>query len=352
MGRRVWKQKVGAWNTILYKQDFRKEKVFQNREANLKNSTSFFLSNLPDSCDRFSLWNAFEHFDNLEDTFVPSKRDKAGNKFGFIKLSNVQDPQWWMEKIKEVRFDGVVLSVNLARFYRDGSKVGSLPKSERVSVFSRLHGLKQTPPHAHGPISNYPSHFGSKSYSAAVTGLNSSGPGGTLDLPPMNTAAKKNLEFKSLVGEVVDIDTLNDLKHLLSGLTEDGILLKYLGGLKVLLCFNKAEDAEEFRWNMVNTWENWFSRLYIWEGIPPIFERVAWIKILGVPVCLWDRHVFNKIGERCGRLLVKSEAEKSNGNLAEDRLAILVHSGKSFSTEFDVSWKEHKFKVWVEEISG
>ncbi|MFS7906148.1 hypothetical protein Hanom_Chr01g00055871 [Helianthus anomalus] len=91
----------------------------------------------------------------------------------------------------------------------------------------------------------------------------------------MNTKIKKSLEFKSLVGE-----------------------------------------------------ERWFSRLYIREGIPPIFESVAWIKILGVPVCLWGWNVLNKIGERCGRLSVKSEAEANNGNLAEDRLAILVHSGK------------------------
>ncbi|MFS7935409.1 hypothetical protein Hanom_Chr05g00403111 [Helianthus anomalus] len=247
MGRRVWKNQNGAWNTIVNKFDFRKEKDFLSREAKLKNSTLFFLS-------------------------------------------NVQDHTWWMEKIKEVRLRGAVLGVNLARFNRDGSKVEFPQKSDRVTVFSRLQGLNQTPPQVH--VSNHPTQFGVKSFSSVVKGSESGSPGGTIALLPMNTESKKKLEYKGLVGEAKDIDTLNELKDLSCWLNGGRYSVK------------------------VSRWEKWFSRLYIWEGIPPIIERVAWIKVLGVPVCL---------------LLVKSEAEESNGNFAEERLAILV---------------------WVEEISG
>ncbi|KAJ0899607.1 hypothetical protein HanRHA438_Chr08g0370491 [Helianthus annuus] len=128
--------------------------------------------------------------------------------------------------------------------------------------------------------------------------------------------------------------------------------LKYLGGLKVLLSFGSPEEAEEFRYNKVNDWEKWFARLYLWVGIPPLFERVAWIKILGVPISLWDQHVINKIGERFGRLLVKSEADASDGNMAEDRLAILVNTGKRIASELNLVWKGQVISVWVEEISG
>ncbi|KAF5804367.1 putative RNA recognition motif domain, nucleotide-binding alpha-beta plait domain superfamily [Helianthus annuus] len=337
---------------IQNKQVYRKEKLFRNRDARLQNATSFFISNLPESCDKNSLWKAFEHLDNLEDTFVPCKKDRAGNKFGFIKLSNVTDPVWWMEKMKEVRIDGASIGVNLARFNRDGSKVETANQGNRMSVFNRLYGLNPIHEEGRAPVRKASAQHGVKSDSSVVKNKGNEPTGGSLALPPMHTESKKLLEFKSLVGEVKDIDILNGLKEHLSGLTEKGLKLKYLGGLKVLLCFDSPDEAEEFRYDMVNEWERWFSRLYLWDGIPPIFERVAWIKILGVPICLWDRHVFNKIGERCGRLLVKSEAESSNGNMAEERLAILVHSGKRISMEFDISWKEHNFKVWVEEIAG
>ncbi|MFS7963746.1 hypothetical protein Hanom_Chr08g00741981 [Helianthus anomalus] len=58
------------------------------------------------------------------------------------------------------------------------------------------------------------------------------------------------------------------------------------------------------------------------------------------------------IGERCGRLLVKSEASSEDGNMAEDRMAVLVQSGKRISSEMNITWKEHSIKVWVEEIAG
>ncbi|MFS8007054.1 hypothetical protein Hanom_Chr14g01256431 [Helianthus anomalus] len=153
----------------------------------------------------------------------------------------------------------------------------------------------------------------------------------------MNTETKKYLEFKSLIGEAKDINILNNLKEHLSGIKEEGIKLKYLGGPKVLLCFNCPEEAEEFPCQKVNEWEKWFSRFYVWKGIPPIFERVAWIKILGVRVSLWDRN---------------SEAEANDGNMVDDRLAILVQTGKRISSEFNLTWKGQIIKVWVEEISG
>ncbi|KAJ0922777.1 hypothetical protein HanPSC8_Chr05g0207751 [Helianthus annuus] len=173
-----------------------------------------------------------------------------------------------------------------------------------------------------------------------------------IELPPMNSETKKAWEFKSLIGEVKDIEILNNLQEHVAGIMEDNFEMKYLGGLKVLLCFKNPEEAEDFRLGKVNVWEAWFSRLYAWDGIPPIFERVAWVKILGLPLPLWDRHVINKIDKRCGRLLVKSEADKNDGNMAEDCLAILVQSGNRISSEFILSRKEQKIKVWVEEISG
>ncbi|KAJ0740034.1 hypothetical protein HanOQP8_Chr06g0212391 [Helianthus annuus] len=169
-----------------------------------------------------------------------------------------------------------------------------------------------------------------------------------VELPPVNSEAKKKLEFKSLVGEAKDINILNNLKDTL----EEGLVLRYLGVLKVLISFNSVKEADDYLRLKVEEWEKWFSRLYIWEGIPPVFERVAWIKVIGVPVSLWDRHILNKIGERCGRLLVKSEVSTEDGNMAEDRLAILVKSGKRVSEELMLTWKDHSLTVWVEEIVG
>ncbi|KAJ0835819.1 putative RNA recognition motif domain, nucleotide-binding alpha-beta plait domain superfamily [Helianthus annuus] len=351
MGRRYWKGQNDNWNTSLSKRNYRSEKKFDSRERRLRNATTFFVSNLPDDCNRDSLWKAFEHLGNLEDVFVPFKKDRAGGRFGFVKLSNISDPDWWISKLKEVRIGGAVIGVNVARFHRDGSKVESINQVSRVSVFDRLHGLGKPAMKDAAPAQPAPTRFGQKSYCSIVKNSEDRAKA-HIELPPMNTVTKKSLESKSLVGEAKDIETLNNLQECLSGIMDDGLQLKYLGGLKVLLCFSKPDEAEEFRHLKVDSWEKWFSRLYVWDGIPPLFERIAWVKVLGVPVSLWDRHVINKIGERCGRLVVKSDAEVSDGNMAEDRLAILVKTGKRISEEFNVIWKDQQFCVWVEEISG
>ncbi|MFS7937459.1 hypothetical protein Hanom_Chr05g00427811 [Helianthus anomalus] len=76
--------------------------------------------------------------ENLEDVFVPWKRDRAGNTFGFIKLSNVKEVDSWIDRLKEVKIEGAVIGINLAKFNRGKSKIEAQKSGERVSIFSRL----------------------------------------------------------------------------------------------------------------------------------------------------------------------------------------------------------------------
>ncbi|KAI3793055.1 hypothetical protein L1987_35667 [Smallanthus sonchifolius] len=158
------------------------------------------------------------------------------------------------------------------------------------------------------------------SFKDALLGNASSGKGiVTVDLPPLVTKAK------------------SEWMHM------------YVGGLKVLT-FDNPAMADEFRRLQFEEWSQWFSRLYVWEGDPGVFERLAWIEITGVPACLWDDHVFNRIGERFGRLVKKSEAPLDDGNLSHEKLFILVHHGYKISEEVCVRRNNSSFKVWVHEI--
>ncbi|KAJ0576189.1 putative RNA recognition motif domain, nucleotide-binding alpha-beta plait domain superfamily [Helianthus annuus] len=252
-----------GWNTIVSKNQARQERLFANKEMRLRNATSFFISNLPESCNHVMLWKAFGVFENLVDAFVPLKKDRVGNKFGFIKLSKVNDTSEWIEKLKEVRIEGAVIGVNLAKFDRLGAKIEPKKSGERISVFSRLPekvlvGLPGTNP---GVKADQNRNF--RSYSSVVNAGCSVIPKNVIDLPPVNTDTKKKWEYKALVGEVKDIEILNNLNLYLPGLTEDGIDLRYLGGLKVLLCFNSPVETEEFWVQSAEVWEKWFPRLYV-----------------------------------------------------------------------------------------
>ncbi|KAK8550010.1 hypothetical protein V6N13_055566 [Hibiscus sabdariffa] len=62
------------------------------------------------------LWASFAHHGEVVDSFIPSKRSRAGSMFGFVRFSNMTDAQRAIYKL-----DGFVLmryriSVSLARF--------------------------------------------------------------------------------------------------------------------------------------------------------------------------------------------------------------------------------------------
>ncbi|KAI3800097.1 hypothetical protein L1987_35405 [Smallanthus sonchifolius] len=78
--------------------------------------------------------------------------------------------------------------------------------------------------------------------------------------------------------------------------------------------------------------------------------KLAWIEIKGIPACLWDNHVFNRIGERFGRLVKKSEASMNDGNLFLEKLVILVSHGNKILEEICVRWNKCIIKVWVHEF--
>ncbi|MFS7975112.1 putative RNA recognition motif domain, nucleotide-binding alpha-beta plait domain superfamily [Helianthus anomalus] len=84
----------GPWQKFMSKSGAKRERKFRNREVRLRKATSFFVSNLPGGCTTQKLWEAFQQFENLEDAFVPFKRDGSGNKFGFLRFSDIECPRW------------------------------------------------------------------------------------------------------------------------------------------------------------------------------------------------------------------------------------------------------------------
>ncbi|KAJ0548186.1 putative RNA recognition motif domain, nucleotide-binding alpha-beta plait domain superfamily [Helianthus annuus] len=356
--------KEQSWHQVLSKKQKQQERKFLQRVEWLKNNTtSFFVSNLPGGCTGERLWAAFQHFENLEDVFVPRKKDGAGNRFGFIRFKDVTNPEDWLTHLAGTKVDGALVGINTARFNRDGSKPGGSSDHRNGSVFDRLGnrsvfdrlGQKVTHPvSGTGPSLNTGVVGPRGTYKETLVGEKDKGRMQRLhvNFPPLYTKAKKIWEAKSLIGEVKELQVLRKFEDFMVEAISTGTEVRYLGGLKVLITFGDAEEADDFLRNHTDSWSVWFSRLYVWDGQPPVFDRVAWVKVTGVPVSLWDRHVFNRIGERCGRLLVESEASVDDADLSGSIMAILVQSGKKVSEVVSISLKDHSCNSWVEEIEA
>ncbi|KAF5769330.1 hypothetical protein HanRHA438_Chr14g0657581 [Helianthus annuus] len=73
-------------------------------------------------------------------------------------------------------------------------------------------------------------------------------------------------------------------------------------------------------------WSPWFSRLDPWRGQTLPLERVAWLKMSGIPLHLFDSE-----------------------DLSVSKVGVLVGSSNRIKEEASLRWRDRTFRVWVEE---
>ncbi|XP_076944786.1 uncharacterized protein LOC143615569 [Bidens hawaiensis] len=84
--------------------------------------TTFFVSNLPDRVTSTDLWAECRHIGTVSDTYIPTKRDRRGNWFGFIRFRGVVNVQNLLDKLIGIKVLNAKIGVTLAKFDRNGRK--------------------------------------------------------------------------------------------------------------------------------------------------------------------------------------------------------------------------------------
>ncbi|KAI7752779.1 hypothetical protein M8C21_018310, partial [Ambrosia artemisiifolia] len=154
----------------------------------------------------------------------------------------------------------------------------------------------------------------------------------------------------SLLGSTWDLLRLASLEELLTAVGMDTVSLRYVGGLRVLITFPTVELAQQFLIGREEDWKVWFSSLVTWDGQDIEFLRVAWIKISGVPVYLWNSNVFSTIEGKAGMVIHGPSASSNDVNLASQKVAVLVSHGRRIEDCLNVICQGRLFKVWITEV--
>ncbi|KAM0028601.1 hypothetical protein Hdeb2414_s0018g00515841 [Helianthus debilis subsp. tardiflorus] len=119
---------------------------------------------------------------------------------------------------------------------------------------------------------------------------------------PDRTGAFSNHFGLSLVGRTVDLETLVYFDRLLRIANIIVANIQYLRGLSVLITFHDEASASSFL-ELKDVWKPWFSKLDLWNGQTLPLERVAWLKLCGIPLHLFDADVLSQVGEAFGKIL-------------------------------------------------
>ncbi|KAL8260031.1 hypothetical protein R6Q59_027984 [Mikania micrantha] len=129
-----------------------------------------------------------------------------------------------------------------------------------------------------------------------------------------------------------------NLKSTLSAEGLNNFEFIYIGGLRVMISFLSLQLAKECL-EKKTSWKHIFNNLEIWNGQDIPFERVAGLRIHGVPLALRDECTYNKIALSFGKIIWGSEFSWNNAIVSYNFVYVLVNHG-SFISEKGIFWQK------------
>ncbi|XP_022031309.1 RNA-binding motif protein, Y chromosome, family 1 member A1-like [Helianthus annuus] len=102
--------------------------IDKGKGARVPQITKLFVSNLPEGSTPWELTCFMQRFGDVWKSYVAKKRDKVGNRFGFISFKYVIDWKELVKKINGVNMGGRKLKVNVARFAVENNGIDREPE--------------------------------------------------------------------------------------------------------------------------------------------------------------------------------------------------------------------------------
>lgn len=145
---------------------------------------------------------------------------------------------------------------------------------------------------------------------------------------------------------------LKELSNLIvvEGATTSG-KVRYAGGLTVVISFNSPEEATGFL-NLTSLWNPWFNWLKLGFQENSRFERIAWLKMVGVPLTLRSDSNFSLIASNFGKVLEITEGEGDSFDLSRGVACILTASRRLINEEVNCVFRDISFSIGVMEVNA
>ncbi|GJX12134.1 RNA-directed DNA polymerase, eukaryota [Tanacetum coccineum] len=257
-------------------------------------STSIFVTNFPDQTNAKELWRLCNQYGNVIDSFIPNRRSKVGKRFGFVRFIKIYDVERLVNNLCTIWIGNFKLHANIAKFNRTPLHKGNhLP-----NIHANVRPAPVVSSKTHGDSSSYIQAVkAGVNLHSVVSDAKVSKPALLLDDSCLNVSDYS----LSLVGKLKEFSSLPNLKMLLveEGFTD--LTISYLGGFWVSFQFLSKASKENFMSHVgVNSW---FIKILQGSSSFVVDERVTWIDIEGVPLCVWSHNTFSRIASIWGSLL-------------------------------------------------
>ncbi|KAJ0781341.1 hypothetical protein HanPI659440_Chr06g0248171 [Helianthus annuus] len=150
---------------------------------------------------------------------------------------------------------------------------------------------------------------------------------------------------------MIDLDALKSVHLIMNDIYPGMSKVQYLGGLSVLISFEDEKttlSVLEAAREVIGR----FSKLDVWMGQAFGFERLARLKLTGLPLQLISREVIDLVGNSFGMIVHWAARSDFDDDLSYDYIGVLVGEGKRINESVSLVWRDKKFSVWVAEETG
>ncbi|KAL7241820.1 hypothetical protein ACSBR1_014411 [Camellia fascicularis] len=299
--------KRGGWIPVV-KQRGKQE---AGRKADSAAVFTVFMDNLPSSLDPKDLFNLFWKFGVVKDIFIPQKRRRNTNtRFGFVRYNCEVAAKVAMQKAHDLWVDDKKLGVKFV-------------EHDRNRVQGQIH--LQPPKHSNPSAEVWRdlNHFTSNKSFADVVRVR-------LKARYVNIRLKIELKDRGI----------------------DGFEVRKGGGRDVVLSF-KSKEVMESKMKAIKTIiEDWCEVINQWRPeLTLAQDRLVWITCFGIPLHLWNRSNFIKIGSLWGEVI--EEAEYMSQDLDCGELRIITKCMEPINQVILLETKQSSYpvRVWEDQVA-
>ena len=100
----------------------RNQQVHTSNWRDKKDISSFYFTRFSDEITEKDLWRHFRQWGDVREVFIPSKRNKNGRRYGFVRFKGVIDTHQLAKQMDGLLIGGLKMYVNVLRYSREGPR--------------------------------------------------------------------------------------------------------------------------------------------------------------------------------------------------------------------------------------
>ncbi|GKV23714.1 hypothetical protein SLEP1_g33413 [Rubroshorea leprosula] len=349
----------------------------------LKQCVSFHFYNFPED------WGAKQLFffirravkkGRLWDIFIPSKRDRRGNRYGFARFLDVRDYQAMKKQLENMWIGNRRVIFNPAEDRREEQRRTTSKLSEKARWQSskkkttyedHMKAVERSRPdskltyaqclmqHRDG---GKPREIGKKEPTPsdardARRSLNRESnklhdTGGFKYKKVIEATGTDKVEeklMKCVVGMALSPSIIPSFPEIFFNEGFPSIKIVPMGGNFVLIDGDDPESIQELVDGNLEWVSHYFDRVKIWSPLDMAEERFVWARIQGLPLHAWTEENLLKIGNQVGKCVSVDEYTLSKECLDVARVLVSTKSKSAINEEFVLKVKGNRYNIAVVE---